>query len=327
MYEVSTKFQNRRHIMNDIVCRRLHQFNRHLTGIRKMATNAPPFPTPIKTWHNKPYPAIDPTSYSLAGKSAIITGGAGIIGSAVARAMAAAHIEAIGLVGRTEAKLLEKKEELAKSFPETKFFTAAGDTTKKNSITAAFSKIREEVGKPLDILIANAGIVATKATVAEADVEGWWNGFEVNVLGALNSVQAFLPLAVENATIVNTSAGIAHMPHVPMPRSSYVASKLGAAKMFEYLQAETPALTVISVHPGVVPTMDEGNCIQFLVAKSTNVFIEDLSGRFMAWLCTSDAQFLKGKYVWANWDVEELKAMASELQSSPKFSTGLNGWP
>lgn len=34
--------------------------------------------------------------------------------------------------------------------------------------------------------------------------------------------------------------------------SSYVARKVTAAKMFEYLQAENPGLHVVNVHPEVV---------------------------------------------------------------------------
>jgi hypothetical protein len=36
---------------------------------------------------------------------------------------------------------------------------------------------------------------------------------------------------------------------------------------------------------------------------------------------------LKGKYLWANWDVDELKTRAEELEASPEFTIGLVGWP
>ena len=48
----------------------------------------------------------------------------------------------------------------------------------------------------------------------------------------------------------------------------------------------------------------------------------------MAWMCTPEAKFLKGRSVWTNWDVEELKAMAPEIEKG-KFSLSLEGvlWP
>ncbi len=47
----------------------------------------------------------------------------------------------------------------------------------------------------------------------------------------------------------------------------------------------------------------------------------------MVWLSTPEAQFLNGKFVWANWDVEELKAQAKDIESSDKFNVTFQGWP
>lgn len=33
----------------------------------------------------------------------------------------------------------------------------------------------------------------------------------------------------------------------------------------------------------------------------------------MVWLCTPDANFLKGRFVYANWDVDELKEQKEEI--------------
>jgi hypothetical protein len=39
------------------------------------------------------------------------------------------------------------------------------------------------------------------------------------------------------------------------------------------------------------------------------------------------AAFLKGKFVYANWDVDELKAMTKELQAGTDITLGLYGLP
>jgi hypothetical protein len=44
-------------------------------------------------------------------------------------------------------------------------------------------------------------------------------------------------------------------------------------------------------------------------------------------LASPEAQFLKGKYLWANWDVDELKAKAKEIEAGPQLTIGLVGWP
>jgi len=45
------------------------------------------------------------------------------------------------------------------------------------------------------------------------------------------------------------------------------------------------------------------------------------------WLSSKEASFLKGKFVWVNWDVEELKAKAKEIEASTSFNIGLETWP
>lgn len=52
-----------------------------------------------------------------------------------------------------------------------------------------------------------------------------------------------------------------------------------------------------------------------------------LPASFNVWLASPEARFLKGKFLWVNWDVDELKARAKELESSTQLSIGLSGWP
>ena len=51
----------------------------------------------------------------------------------------------------------------------------------------------------------------------------------------------------------------------------------------------------------------------------------DLPGHFIVWLASKEAEFLKGKFVWANWDVEELMARKDEIENSMLFRLSLNG--
>ena len=52
-----------------------------------------------------------------------------------------------------------------------------------------------------------------------------------------------------------------------------------------------------------------------------------LPASFNVWLASPEAQFLKGKFLWTNWDVDELKAKAKEIEESSQLSLGLVGWP
>jgi hypothetical protein len=52
-----------------------------------------------------------------------------------------------------------------------------------------------------------------------------------------------------------------------------------------------------------------------------------MAAAFLVWAASSEADFLKGKFIWSNWDVDELKAKKDELLNSPQLTVGLLGWP
>lgn len=55
--------------------------------------------------------------------------------------------------------------------------------------------------------------------------------------------------------------------------------------------------------------------------------IVSLPASFNVWLASPEARFLRGKFVWCNWDVDELKAQATEIENGTKLNIGLVGWP
>ena len=55
--------------------------------------------------------------------------------------------------------------------------------------------------------------------------------------------------------------------------------------------------------------------------------VVQLPGNFCVWLASPEAEFLKGKFIWANWDVEELKGRKEEIQSSRLLTWMLEGVP
>ena len=53
--------------------------------------------------------------------------------------------------------------------------------------------------------------------------------------------------------------------------------------------------------------------------------IVELPAHFLVWIASSEAAFLRNKFAWANWDVEELKDRAEEIQGSSLFRVFLSG--
>ena len=52
-----------------------------------------------------------------------------------------------------------------------------------------------------------------------------------------------------------------------------------------------------------------------------------LPAHFAVWLVSLEAAFLRGKFVSTNWDVDELKARAKEIEVSPILTSNILGWP
>lgn len=45
------------------------------------------------------------------------------------------------------------------------------------------------------------------------------------------------------------------------------------------------------------------------------------------WAASPEARFLRGKYLWVNWDVDELKGRKEELSKPDQLTITMNGWP
>jgi hypothetical protein len=46
-----------------------------------------------------------------------------------------------------------------------------------------------------------------------------------------------------------------------------------------------------------------------------------LPGDFAVWLASPEAKFLAGKFVWAQWDVDELLTLKARLEANPALLT------
>lgn len=212
------------------------------------------FPCPVKTYHSDTYPAINPSlpHLSTKGKNVVVSGGGSGIGAAIVRSLATSGSTSITILGRREKNLLETKEAINKDIPDTTIYTIVADIASKESTLAAFDTIKSNVGT-VDILIANAGYYSDHATIEGADLDEWFKAFEINVKGNFNLVKAFLPLATENAAVINVSAAMTHVEYFPLS-SAYHSSKLAAIKIFDYIHNEHPELFVLNVHPGALRT-------------------------------------------------------------------------
>ncbi|KAI9677981.1 MAG: hypothetical protein M1822_008089 [Bathelium mastoideum] len=105
--------------------------------------------------------------------------------------------------------------------------------------------------------------------------------------------------------------------------SSYISSKLAMIKFLEFVAEENPNIFVASMHPGTIDTAtyDKSGRVPMPLDKV------QLPAHFLLWLASSEAKFCRGRTVWSNWDVDELKAKAKEIESGIMLTSGVHGWP
>ncbi|CDO87172.1 beta-ketoacyl-ACP reductase [Mycobacterium triplex] len=147
-------------------------------------------------------------SFDLSGRSALVTGAAGGIGAAVARALAAAGAAVLvtdvdNVAARAVAGRITELGGTADS--------ASLDVTQRASADGAVAKAAEMTGGRLHILVNNAGVTAP-AMFADTSEDSFRLLVDIHVLGAFHCAQAALPFLPTDGTgrIINvtSAAGI-----------------------------------------------------------------------------------------------------------------------
>ncbi|KAJ9609584.1 hypothetical protein H2200_005911 [Cladophialophora chaetospira] len=278
-------------------------------------------PTYTKQYHSDVYSDIDASrpNLSVKGKRVVVTGGAGGIGSATAEAFAIAGASEVVILGRTQQTLDQTKAAISSKYPNTSIVSITANIADPKSVADAFGTIAKR--GQIDIFVNNAGAMSV-GTVAESDPIKWFNVFETNIKGSLLAVQAALKnINTKDGVIINVTTAAGHMPYVPVS-SSYATSKLASAKLFEYVQHENPSLRVFNIQPGAIGTTTLAS--KFMEESGLSFPQQDkveLPANFMVWLSSPEAAFLKGRFVWANWDVKELLEKKQALEADPTLLT------
>jgi NAD(P)-dependent dehydrogenase (short-subunit alcohol dehydrogenase family) len=186
------------------------------------------------------------------GRKVLITGAASGIGLECARAFARRGADLV-ISDSNEAALAGVQLEI--SGMGVQCFAQACDVSSEPSVAALAAATHAAVG-PLDVLVNNAGI-AYLGSFQETPVAWWRRTLDVNVLGIVHCIQAFLPAmraAGGERRIVNVAslAGVAPAPNM----SAYAASKHAVIGLSEVLALELhdSPVSVLVVCPGIINT-------------------------------------------------------------------------
>jgi NAD(P)-dependent dehydrogenase (short-subunit alcohol dehydrogenase family) len=177
----------------------------------------------------------------------VITGAAGVLGAAVARAFLSAGAS-LALMDRAGAS-----QDPLKGMADPHVFLDGIDLTDLNQAQRAMDAAAAKLGG-IDVLINIAGGFRWE-TIAEGSLETWDFLYSINLKTALCACKAALAhLPADNGRIVNVGAAAAAKAGTGM--GAYTASKAGVAKLTEALAEELKdkGINVNAVLPTIIDT-------------------------------------------------------------------------
>ena len=204
----------------------------------------------------------------LAGRHAVVTGGATGIGFAIASALLAEGAK-VTLLGRGILRLTKAQDRLRRMHGDAaEIKVLRGSVVLAAGVRNDFDDARAMLG-PISILVNNAG-AAQGAPFAKVTEKLWREMLAVNLDGVFNCCQAALPdLLEDEAGRIVTVASMAGL-HGFAYAAPYIAAKHGAVGLTRALAAEFAGtkLRVNAVCPGFVETEMTTQSIANIVAKT-----------------------------------------------------------
>jgi NAD(P)-dependent dehydrogenase (short-subunit alcohol dehydrogenase family) len=238
----------------------------------------------------------------LEGKTAVVTGGTGAIGTAIARGLADAGAR-VGVLARRR----DRVEAFAESLPDAVALEA--DVLDVATLEAA----RDEIGD-IDILVNAAGGNVAAATVGERSffelpVEALREVVDLNLLGTVLPCRVFGERLRAGGAIVNVSSMAAHRALTRVV--GYGAAKAAVENFTRWLAVElAPDVRVNAVAPGFFAA-EQNRALLFdstgaPTERAQRILAATPAGRFgrpeevagaVVWLCSDAASFVTGTVV------------------------------
>ncbi|HEX3902686.1 MAG TPA: SDR family oxidoreductase [Polyangia bacterium] len=270
-----------------------------------------------------PSPSTTPeeirAAYDFAGRTAVITGGSGVLGAEMARALAACGADVV-LLGRNVARAEQVIATFGKSSAG-KHQALAADVLDRPALDEACRRVLDERGK-IDFLVNGAGGNDPRATTTpdarffDVPIAAWQTVTNLNLLGTILPSQVFArPMAErKEGVILNVSSVNASRPLTRI--AAYSASKAGISNFTQWLavhlaQEYSPNIRVNALMPGFFLTEQNRFLLTdketgALTARGKKILDhtpmarfgtpEDLTGALL-WLLSPASKFVTGVVV------------------------------
>ncbi|KAA1468382.1 NAD-P-binding protein, partial [Dentipellis sp. KUC8613] len=236
------------------------------------------------------------------GKVVFITGGSAGIGLEIATFYARAGA-AVVVTARRQQVLDDACAAILKAAPGADVLTISLDVVQTEQVEAAVKETLDRFGK-IDICIANAAMVDRwDRPFLKEDPNKWWQAVEVNVRGNFNAAYYTLAHLAKTKGYFITITSEAAQLRMPIG-SSYLVSKHALGRFVELAALENPEVKVMAVHPGGIKTDGAMTNPEF------EPFLTDslqLPAATLLYLTSGKADWLNGRFVSSNWDLEEVE--------------------
>ncbi|KAI1811462.1 NAD(P)-binding protein [Poronia punctata] len=267
------------------------------------------FSTVTNPLHKTTYPSISPLrpELSQAGKTVLITGGNSGIGYAIAQSFIQASASKVIILGRRADVVASAAKRLEEATGEGQVVLGLscdiGDAT---AVEALWEKLHNEK-TIVDVLVLNASAFPAHKPLLELGTGEVWAAYDLNVRAQLQLTETFYKQGGKN--LVNISTACIHeFENAGQNYLSYGLTKHACQLTLQLIAQDTAPekMQIVSFHPGAVFT-DSAKAAGW----SEDLDIWDnanLPGNFAVWAASPEAKFLHGRFVWAAWDVEQLKS-------------------
>jgi NAD(P)-dependent dehydrogenase (short-subunit alcohol dehydrogenase family) len=253
--------------------------------------------------------------YDFSGRTLVLTGGTGVLGSEMARALSGCNANVV-LVGRNAAKA----EQLIESLPQAggRHLTIQADVLDRRALEAAAKSVISEYGR-VDGLINGAGGNDPKATTNadsrffDIPADAFQHVLTLNMLGTVIPTQAFGRCMAEQkeGIILNVSSVSAERALTRV--AAYAAAKAGVSNFTKWLavhmaQEYSPNIRVNAIMPGFFLTEQNRFLLTdresgALTARGKKIIEHTPMGRFgspedltgaLLWLLSPASRFVTG---------------------------------
>jgi NAD(P)-dependent dehydrogenase (short-subunit alcohol dehydrogenase family) len=184
--------------------------------------------------------------FDMTGKVAAVTGGARGIGRACADALQEMGCK-IALLDILEERVNESAQEMGNGT-----IGVVCDVTSKESVTAAFGRVKQELGH-LDVLVTSAGLCIW-APAEDMTEDEWDKVVDINLKGLFLCNQAAGRIMIEqkSGSIINVASMSGSIVNRPQCQSNYNSSKAGVMQLTKSLACEWAQhnIRVNSISPG-----------------------------------------------------------------------------